>query len=52
MIRALKFIPGKTLCELTPWTTGLFVKSGEFAARIDAALKVISDYLISEAFKF
>jgi len=40
MVRVLKFIPGKILFELSPWTTKLFVQAGEFCAKFDEALKV------------
>jgi len=39
MVRLLKFIPGKTLYQVDPWTTQHFFQCGSLAAKMDQALK-------------
>lgn len=42
MVRLLKFIPGKTLYQVDPWTHQHFFQCGSLAARMDNALKDFS----------
>ena len=38
IVRLLRFIPGKTLYEVDPWTPAHFSQCGEFIAKMDLAL--------------
>ena len=38
IVRLLKFIPGKTLWEVDPWTPTHFLQCGQFIAKMDLAL--------------
>ncbi|TRY69968.1 hypothetical protein TCAL_02332 [Tigriopus californicus] len=39
MIRVLRFIPGKTLYEIDPWTVDNFFQCGQYVGRMDQSLK-------------
>ncbi len=42
VVRVLKFLPGKTLYEVDPWTTEHFFQCGTFVAQMDTHLKSFS----------
>ena len=39
LVRVLKFVPGKILFDVEPWTTEHFYQVGKFTAKMDLALK-------------
>ena len=40
IVRVLKFIPGKILFDVSPWTAEHFFQAGKFVAKMDKELQV------------
>ena len=40
IVRVLKFVPGKILYDITPWTAEHFFQAGKFLAKMDMELQV------------
>ena len=40
IVRVLKFIPGKILFDISPWTAEHFFQAGKFVAKMDKELQV------------